>query len=104
LDEPANVSSVLVGTMQKLDSWIFPAKRFEIFIPEDGDEYFKVAEQQPELDRNIYSVVVNDFEMNFEPRNARYVKIIARSFREIPGWHSGKGNPAWMFIDELIVN
>jgi len=35
-------------------------------------------------------------------KSDRY-RLIIRALHEIPAWHPGKGNPAWLFIDELIL-
>lgn len=33
---------------------------------------------------------------------ARYIRFVIRN-GELPEWHIGKGNPAWMFIDEITA-
>jgi hexosaminidase len=35
---------------------------------------------------------------------ARYVKIVAENIGICPKGHWGEGNPAWLFIDEIMVN
>jgi hexosaminidase len=34
---------------------------------------------------------------------ARYVKVVATNFGKIPDWHPGKGEPAWLFVDEITA-
>ncbi|WP_449436423.1 hypothetical protein [Pedobacter steynii] len=40
----------------------------------------------------------------FEPRNVSCIKIVGKNFKKLPEWHPGKGQPAWLFIDEIFLN
>jgi len=33
-----------------------------------------------------------------------YLKVIANPVKKLPDWHPGKGQPGWIFFDELLVN
>ena len=50
---------------------------------------------------------VNDiqyFNLEFDLKKARYIKIEARNDLEAPYWHHGAGLQAWIFADEVIVD
>jgi hexosaminidase len=34
---------------------------------------------------------------------ARYVRVTAKSVGLCPPWHPGRGQNAWLFVDEIIV-
>ena len=66
--------------------------------------FTKVAsEAYPEMketDRNgLY-----EHKLTFDPVKTRYVKVIATSEHSIPAWHGGKGNPGFLFVDEITLN
>ena len=103
LNELQTITKISVGTMQKLNSWIFPAKSIEFLISEDGEKYHNIGIEKPILDRNMESIIIQDYFVKLDSDKARFVKIIANTFGEIPEWHNGKGTDAWMFIDEIIV-
>jgi hypothetical protein len=44
------------------------------------------------------------FECKFNPATVKYIKIIATPVGKLPAWHPGKGDKAWIFIDEILVN
>jgi len=44
-----------------------------------------------------------DFISEFEPRNARYVKVKAHTIGNTPDWHPGAVRPARMLVDEIVV-
>jgi hypothetical protein len=40
---------------------------------------------------------------SFPETMAKYIKISATSPKVLPEWHEAKGEPCWIFADELIV-
>lgn len=36
-------------------------------------------------------------------RSARYIKIKAYNYGKLPEWHAGKGDDAFIFIDEIEI-
>ena len=34
---------------------------------------------------------------------ARYVRVIARNYGTIPDWHPGRGDGAFIFVDEILI-
>ena len=35
---------------------------------------------------------------------ARFVRVVAHNIGTIPAWHHSAGVPAWLFVDEILVN
>ena len=46
---------------------------------------------------------IHPHSLTFDAVGARYVKVKAASEHSIPEWHGGKGNPGFLFIDEIMV-
>ena len=44
------------------------------------------------------------FTSTFRPVKARYVKVVAKNLEQAPVWHNAAGLPAWIFVDEVIIN
>jgi hypothetical protein len=44
-----------------------------------------------------------DFIAEFEPRQARYVRVKAHTIGNTPEWHPYGGRPARMLVDEIVV-
>nr|NKQ99511.1 hypothetical protein [Escherichia coli] len=53
---------------------------------------------------NEKTTVMHDFIAKFATQKARYVRATAKSMGVCPKGHSGEGQPAWIFSDELVVN
>ena len=47
---------------------------------------------------------IYEHKLSFTPVTTRYVKVVALSESSIPAWHGGKGNPAFLFVDEITVD
>ena len=43
------------------------------------------------------------FTEGFASTQARYVKVEVLSVLKNPKWHPNKGEPCWVFVDELLV-
>jgi hexosaminidase len=41
--------------------------------------------------------------VSFPQTNARYIKLLAKNYGEIPDGQPGAGNKAWLFADEIRV-
>ena len=103
LKQNTDVSSVSLNTCVDKGSWIFDARNIGVSVSADGKSFTKVASKSlPALEEqtpdNIYI-----YELTFPQTTTRYVKVTATSEHNIPEWHGGKGNPAFLFVDEISV-
>lgn len=104
LKQPVEISSVAFSACVEKGDWIFDARGFSVEVSDDGKTFTKVASEEypvmKESDRNgIY-----DHKLTFSPVTARYVKVTALSEHQIPDWHGGKGNPGFLFVDEITID
>ena len=75
----------------------------EYYTSADGKKFEQVANMVNTLPIDQYGGYLREFNAEFPEREARYIKIIARSMGNTPGWHPGAGRPANMLIDEIVV-
>lgn len=104
LQQLTEISSVAISTCVEKGDWVFDARGFSVEVSEDGSNFTKVASEEypamKETDKNgIY-----EHKLTFTPVRAKYVKVIALSERQIPEWHGGKGNPGFLFVDEITID
>lgn len=82
-------------------SWIFRPQQVEFLISADGMVYetiFSKSFGSPgEENEQLFKVSFN------HPCIARFVKVKAINAGKLPDWHPGKGEPAWLFADEIDV-
>jgi hypothetical protein len=75
----------------------------EYYTSQDGKQFEQVANLVNTLPIDQYGGYLREFNAEFPEREARYIKVIARSMGNTPGWHPGAGRPANMLIDEIVV-
>jgi len=90
-----------VNFNESTKSWIFRPQQVEFAVSEDGKNYksiFTKTFEKPENESELLLEVPFSYKCN-----ARYIKVIATNFGKIPDWHPGRGEPAWLFVDEIIA-
>ncbi len=102
-EKPEQVSKVEANFFLDLVSWIFLPLELKIEASNDGKIFHEVYNEQiPEPVRNFGQKPVH-FSFEFPQTTARYLKITALSHKTCPDWHRGANQPAWVFVDEIVV-
>jgi len=78
-------------------------ERVEYLVSADGVSFKQVGNIKLMLPIDQYGGFQRDVIAEFEPEEARYVKVIAHSIGNTPDWHPGAGQPAYMLVDEIVV-
>lgn len=102
LQEEISLSKIDCGFLVNQGSWIFAPEIVTISVSSDGSNYkiagsFKTdATKKGKQEAKRYEALLNDLK-------ARYVKVNARNIQTCPEWHIGRGEKAWLFVDEVII-
>jgi hexosaminidase len=104
--QPTEFASVSVNNNVNWGDWIFDARSLAVEVSDDGVVFTPVKAEQyealTEANRDERNGIQNHT-LTFEPQTARYLRVIMESEKSMPEWHSGKGRPAFMFVDEIVV-
>ena len=104
LGEVQEISSVIMGTLWAAPSYIFGAREYIVSVSEDGTNFKQVyKEEYPVLTAADPKGETVDLTATFDTIKARYVKLFAKSTQPLPAWHSAAGRPAFLFVDEIII-
>ena len=104
LEKSKTLSSVFISTIDDLGSWIFPSPSIEIWGGESPGQLEKlkvlkfIAPEGPEPKR------MQIHQLEFEAKKVKYLQVRAKNYGILPDWHPGKGNPTWLFIDEIAFD
>ncbi len=99
LGKTATVSSVTLDVFEGEGSWIYFPKEIEVYVSEDQYGFTSAGKLPAEQIRSAGNVQ----RIEFSPRNARYVKVVAKNAGTIPDGKPGAGKDAWLFVDEIII-
>ncbi len=103
LGEATSVNNVSFNVCVEKGAWIFNARKVEVAVSEDGENFVTVVNKEIPAQAESEPNEIYAHSYDFEPATARYIKVKATPEHKIPSWHGGKGNPAFLFVDEIIV-
>ncbi|MBK6752760.1 MAG: family 20 glycosylhydrolase [Flavobacteriales bacterium] len=98
LDSAQDLRFLGLGALNEPSSWIHPPEAIEISTSLDGLTFEKQGDAPMKKGEGRREVAV------VKPCKARYVRYIVHAWKAIPVGQPGAGEPAWLFLDEVIIN
>ena len=102
LEQPAEMRHVRFHALINKGAWIYNPRQVKVLASDDGENFREVAQKDIPISTWADKDGFFPYELEFEPVTARYVEVVIAG-HDLPEDHSGYGNPAWIFIDELEV-
>ncbi len=104
MGETTELKSVRLSFLEDIGAYIFLPKALQVQVSSDGNTFRNIERKTlgvPDEGRpgKTYTYKIDIPAGN----NVRYIRIIANSVGRCPDWHPGKGDKAWVFSDEIIV-
>ena len=101
---PRDVRHVSMGFLQDTGSWILMPRRVVVEASLDGRTYTQAGVVENDVDEHETKAVTRDFTLALErPVSARYLRVRVIGHGTLPSWHTGSGEEAWFFADEIVV-
>jgi hypothetical protein len=104
LGQQESLSSVTVGAMEDVVSYIFYPKGIEVFVAGEDKIFSKVAHKAIPTAPEAHPSEISNFLLTFDETDGRYVKVHIKSNLVNPSWHPAPGAKCWIFIDEVVLN
>ena len=101
---PVPVQSVTLSSLVDVSSYIMPAQSLEVWGGNDARNMKLLGRLVPEQPTKAMGTIMKGFECKFNESSVKYIKIIGNPVAKLPAWHPGKGEKAWIFVDEILVN
>jgi len=101
--EPTGISKAEIRNAVVTGDWVFDASEITI-ASSNNDSVFTTVKSEKYIDANMENrsdVVTHT--LTFDPVTARYFRITVKP-SIIPAWHPGKGNKAFIFVDEIVLD
>lgn len=104
MGEIKDISYVGSDYLQDTRAWIVFPSQVEYFISKDGKKFTPLSKITNPISADDYREQTRRFDYKApQPVKAKYVKIKAKNFGKLPGWHLGAGGEAFIFVDEVEV-
>jgi hexosaminidase len=97
------VSRVAARFLAHPAAWIFLPVKVEAAVSVDGRVWTSSVSSDWPFDGDLTVLNSREADAHFLPLPVRYVRLTARSIGACPPGHTGAGNKAWLFVDEVVV-
>ena len=88
-----------------INSWIFPPESVLVSASTDGKMFTELdSYSYAEEEMHIRGQEILSPSFSFSPVNANYLKVSVKNIGKVPHWHEASSEPAWIFVDEIIIN
>jgi len=104
LGRPIAVQEIRVNFLQDQGPWIFLPTQVEYALSKNGADFQVMAAIPNAVSPEKTGAFIRPFAAKVGKTEARYVRVRAKSIGVCPEWHAGRGRPAWLFVDEVMVN
>jgi hypothetical protein len=105
-DTAQAINSISISYNESVQSYLMPPAEVEIWAGDEKDKLRllkKAAAIQPTKEESNV-VRVEGLKIEIPQSKYKCYKIIAKNVSKLPAWHPGKGDKAWIFIDEIFFN
>jgi len=97
------IREVETGFIQNTDDWIFLPRSVEVAVSDDGKDFRVVRTAVVPVRDGEGGILTQTVRMETGKIRVRFVRVTAVSIHACPEGHSGAGQKAWLFADEIIV-
>jgi len=102
--EQKQVSEISMQILQDQRSWIFFPSKITVSISNDGLQWQDLPPEVIIVQPNDKTNDIRKIKFFCTKQYIKYLKVKFESIGNCPEWHPGKGNPAWIFVDEIESN
>ena len=97
------IKRIAAGFLENIGSWIFYPSAVEFSVSVDGEHFSNVARFEIPVPTGNREPSIKELMQDLRDVKARYVRVYAKNVGLCPEWHAGKGDKAWLFVDEIVV-
>lgn len=96
--------SVKMRFFQNVHDWIMSPNTVEIYTSKNGKDYelYKTLKLS-DVDYNVGTSVIYTVQDDNLSLKTRYVRVVVKNAGPLPVWHQAKGQPSYIFCDEIVL-
>jgi hexosaminidase len=102
LGKKEDISSVEIGCLQNVGAWIFYPEELIVETSDDGQNFKRLGKTKNKVSVSEPGRIIQNLKVD-KNANARFLRVTAKNLGTCPKGHAGEGKPAWLFVDEIIV-
>ena len=102
LGELKSFSKVSSGVLQNIGGWIFYPTEMNVEVSEDGTKFKSIGRVKNKASVNDGERQIQNLTVS-KKTSGRYIRVTLKNLGTCPKGHAGEGKPAWLFVDEIVV-
>lgn len=102
--QPVTIQSVSLNVLKQVPNYIFPPTGLEVWGGSNKNNLRLLSTTNLKTPKDGEEDSFIKVEAKFKPQHISCIKIVAKNLKKLPAWHPGKGEPAWVFVDEIFLN
>lgn len=103
LGEIKRLKRMEVGCLQDHRAWIFMPTEVEFLGSVNGTDYQSLGVVANTIQANAPGALKKSFQLSVADGGYRFIRVVARNLGICPDWHNGKGQAAYLFVDEIVI-
>ena len=105
LGDRSTISHLSCDFLQVVNHIVFFPDDVIYYYSVDGKQFYELGSVNNKRPLSKQSKIndIQSFSIDFDPVDARYIKIFGNNMDVAPDWHHGAGLSCWIFADEVTV-
>jgi hypothetical protein len=103
-NDDITAQNVFLNMIENTGAYIFPPVTVEVWGGAEKNKLKLLGRITPQMPKKYEEAKLIQEKISFAPSQMRFMKIVAKPLPRLPSWHGGKGEPAWIFLSEIVVN
>lgn len=99
----AKVNQVSLRFLQNTFDWILAPEQIEIYTSANGTDWKLVRTDQFHPELRLGGNIVRTNTLHNLGLTTRYLRVVAKNPGPLPEWHGSKGQPSYLFCDEIVI-
>ncbi|HEX5025050.1 MAG TPA: c-type cytochrome domain-containing protein [Agriterribacter sp.] len=102
--KPVSPQTVLLNMLQNTGGYIFPPAKVQVWGGMDKKKLQLLGTLHPAIPINNEAAKPLQENISLAKADIQYLKIVIQPVNPLPAWHPGKGQRAWVFLSEIVIN
>ena len=102
LGRPRALHQVAVRFLQDANAWIFLPREVRFLVSADGQTWHMAGSATHDVPDKEQDKLIHEFVLDLPGAGLRFLRVHAVSPGVCPPWHTGRGEPCWLFADEIV--
>lgn len=103
LGKEVSIKSIQTGFLRNQGSWIFLPELVEYSLSSDGNSFEVISSQKIAASYPNDETEIVNISSGSVNRKGRYLRVFAKNINDLPAWHKGSGDKAFIFADEIVI-